>query len=132
MAIIQLTWVDASTNESIFNVYRSLDGQEINLANGEGVGYNKVATLTYNASNSGADWANSKWENTHTGSTVDTNSDFELTSGFGNLSTDSGSTFVATYTDDSTPVTGYKWAVTAENAIGESTATSTANFLDIN
>ncbi len=130
MAIIQLTWVDASTNESIFNIYRSKDNTEINLA--DPTSYDVVATLTYNAAASGADWANSKWENTNTDYTVDTNQDFKLTSGFGNLSTDSGSTFVATYTDDSTPVTGYKWGVTAQNAIGESTVTPTSNFLDIN
>ena len=46
--------------------------------------------------------------------TPDASDNFQLTSGFGNLSTDSGSTFVATYTDDDEPATGYKWAVTAE------------------
>lgn len=130
MAIIQLTWVDASTNENIFNIYRSKDGVEINLTDPNT--YDRVATLTYNASAAGTDWSTSLWENTLSSSTVDSNNDFQLTSGWDNQSTDSGSTFVATYTDDDSPTTGYKWAVTAENAIGESTATSTANFLDIN
>lgn len=132
MAIIQLTWVDASTNENVFNIYRSADGVDIDLTNS--ATYDLVATLTYNASASGADWANTKWEKTAGGGsgTPDASDNFQLTSGFGNLSTDSGSTFVATYTDDDEPATGYKWAVTAENAIGESTPTSTANYLDIN
>lgn len=131
MAIIQLTWVDASTNESKFNIYRGKDGvSQIDLADSST--YDVVATLEYNASATGADWANSKWENTLTSSVADDSGDFQLTSGFGNLSTDSGSTFVATYTDSSTPATGYHWGVTAENAIGESTVTQTGNLLDIN
>lgn len=132
MAIIQLTWVDASTNENVFNVYRSADGADIDLTNS--ATYDLVATLTYNASASGDDWATSKWEKTAGGGTgtPDASDNFQLTSGMDNLSTASGSTFVATYTDDDEPTTGYKWAVTAENAIGESTPTSTSNYLDIN
>jgi hypothetical protein len=54
MAIIQLTWVDASTNENIFNIYRSADGTDIDLTNS--ATFDLVATLTYNASNAGTDW----------------------------------------------------------------------------
>ena len=52
------------------------------LKNGE-----LVATLTYNSSATGADWANTKWEATPGGAnTPDASGTFELTSGFGNLS----------------------------------------------
>jgi len=132
MAIIQLTWVDASTNENIFNIYRSADGTPIDLT--DSTTFSLVATLEYNAGNDGSDWANSRWEKTAGGGsgTPDASDNFQLTSGFANLNTASGSTFVATYTDDDEPVTGYLWAVTAENAIGESTPTPTSNYLDIN
>ena len=130
MAIIQLTWVDASTNENIFNIYRSKDGVQrlILLTQQPTIESLLLPTMHLQPELTGA----SLWENTLSSSTVDSNNDFQLTSGWDNQSTDSGSTFVATYTDDDSPTTGYKWAVTAENAIGESTATSTANFLDIN
>jgi hypothetical protein len=136
MAIIQLTWVDASTNETKFNVYRSKDGgSEVDPA--DATTYDRVATLVYDQSATGADWDNSKWVLDATTAPngagyPDSTSNFKLTAGFNNDASSANSTFVATYTDESTPSTGYYWAVTAENEIGESAATSTPSTLNIN
>ena len=136
MAIIQLTWVDASTNETKFNVYRSKDGG-LEVDPNDSSTYDRVATLEYDQNASGADWDNSKWVLNTTVApngtgTPDSTSNFKLTTGFDNDATAANSQFVATYTDESTPTTGYYWAVTAENEIGESAATSTPAQLKIN
>lgn len=118
MATVQITWVDASTNETIFNVYRGDDGAASVTLDAA----HKVATLTYSGSATGADWANTKWVNA-TGA-LDTQSDFELTAGFGNLDSASAQTYTGTYTDNTSGT--FKWAVTAENSIGESAAETSA------
>jgi len=132
MATVQITWVDASTNETKFNIYRGATNDSTpDITSG-----NLVAVLEYNGSASGADWANTKWENTlsssagNSTSTIDPTATFQLTAGNANVNTDSAQTYKATYTDDDTG--SFKWAVTAENAIGASAAEETASLLAIN
>ena len=131
MATVQITWVDASTNETTFNIYRGAN----NDSTPDILPANLVATLVYNSSATGADWANTKWENTlvsggSSSSTIDPSATFQLTAGNANVNTDSAQTYKATYTDDDTG--SFKWAVTAENAIGASAAEETAALLAIN
>jgi hypothetical protein len=131
MATVQITWVDASTNETKFNIYRGAT----NDSTPDITAANLVATLVYNSSATGADWANTKWANSlasggSSSSTIDPSATFQLTAGNANLNTDSAQTYKATYTDDDTG--SFKWAVTAENAIGASAAEETAALLAIN
>lgn len=138
MATVQITWVDASTNETKFNIYRgtnndaSIDPADLTTAN-------LVAVLEYDGSATPAntgDWANTKWANTLetapgvSSSTIDPDSTFQLTEGNTNVNSNSAQTYKATYTDDDSG--SFCWAVTAENAIGASAAEQTAALLAIN
>tara|TARA_R100001463_G_scaffold30277_2_gene68864 strand:+ start:189 stop:575 length:387 start_codon:yes stop_codon:yes gene_type:complete len=128
MATVQITWVDASTNETKFNVYRSDDNASSVTTDANHL----IATVEYDGTATGADWANSKWPNIITtgNSSIDANGTFQLTSGNSNANTDAAQTYVATYTDNTTGT--FKWAVTAENNIGASAAEETATGLAIN
>lgn len=131
MATVQITWVDASTNETKFNIYRSDNGAASVALDAQHL----IATVEYDGTKTPADqadWANTYWPNiiTQGNSDIDPNATFELTSGNKNVNTNSAQTYVATYTDNTSGT--FKWAVTAENAIGASAAEETATGLAIN
>ena len=138
MATVQITWVDASTNETKFNIYRGTNN-DASIDPADLITGNLIAVLEYdgtaNPANTG-DWANTKWKNTlapvagTSTSTIDPNATFQLTEGNDNLNTNSAQTYKATYTD--TDSGSFCWAVTAENNIGASAAEQTASLLAIN